>query len=405
MPDFVPIKAVSYVALPCKGLKDVNPLCSPPPPADLVQAGYQNQWGEEGRDDLGTISRLGANAVRVWKSFGIESAHSHGQFLDRAQEVGLYVIPGFETDMVCDDFDCYQSWYNAATTAFNLGYLSGGAWHPTIRMIVLLDQPDALNFQGTITPPEKPTTDAGKAKARVRASLSALDGFLRAEQDAQVTDTDKVNITIAWGTGPLTSIDGKETGYGYYGFQDMIAGVADPSIADYTLKGVTLDELQAAYKSRWTNSMDSYSDWDYIRGKLDPKYDSAFPNAPWFLSSFDGNKQSFDSMVQDLTETLGEAKKGGSFLGVTFRQFQLSYDVPNTAYGMFGLGDGTIGIGETGDVCQEDVIHHTPTCQKWPVFCLTSTTETRQPEAIAKVWNGTFESRGLCTSKSNHLVV
>ena len=44
-------------------------------------------------------------------------------------------------------------------------------------------------------------------------------------------DTDEVNITIAWEIGPFASIDGKETGYGYYGFQDMIAGVANPAIA------------------------------------------------------------------------------------------------------------------------------------------------------------------------------
>ena len=66
-------------------------------------------------------------------------------------------------------------------------------------MIVLLDWPDALNFQGTVRPSAIPTTEAGKAKARVRASLSALDGFLHAEREADVKCTDKVNIIIAWG--------------------------------------------------------------------------------------------------------------------------------------------------------------------------------------------------------------
>ena len=36
------------------------------------------------------------------------------------------------------------------------------------------------------------------------------------------------------GTGSFTSIDGKETEYGFYGFQDMIAGVAN-----YAVKGVS----------------------------------------------------------------------------------------------------------------------------------------------------------------------
>ena len=45
----------------------------------------------------------------------------------------------------------------------------------------------------------------------MRASLSVLDGFLRAEREAGVKGTDKVNITIAWGIGPFASIDGKLT--------------------------------------------------------------------------------------------------------------------------------------------------------------------------------------------------
>ena len=388
---------------PCKGL-NADPSCSPPPPADLVQVGYENQWGESGRDDLGTISRLNANAVRVYEAFGRESHHDHRQFLDRAQSVGLHVMPGFTTDMVCDDFDCYQSWYDAATVAFKLGYISGQEWHPAIPMIVLMDEPNNLNFQGTTVPPLIPTTSQGRAVARVRAALSALDGFLKAEKDFGVTGTDKVNITIAWGWEVFSSIDGKIIHQPYYGFQDMIAGVEDPSIAGYTLKGVTQAELMDNYRSRWTNSLNSPSTWHVINLTVGTEYNQYFGGVPWFLSSFEGNDLSQDDMAKDFSDTLQEASGGGPFLGVTFKQFQTEY-YPR-ATGMFGLGEAKIGNGTTGYVCQEDVLRHSPVCETWEVFCLTSTTQSRTPQAMASAWGGNFESRGLCVpSKSEQAIV
>lgn len=388
---------------PCKGL-DADPSCSPPPPADLVQVGYENQWGESGRDDLGTISRLNANAVRVMEAFGSESHHSHKEFLDRAQSVGLHVMPGFTTDMVCDDFDCYQSWYDAATVAFKLGYIAGQKWHTAIPMIVLMNEPNTLNFEGTIKPPVKPTNAADKAVARVKAALSALDGFLTAEKDFGVTGTDKVNITIAWGWESLDSIDNVIIDKTFYGFQDMIAGVANPSIAGYTLKGVTQDELMDNYRSRWTNSLNSPSNWHFIQTTVDNEYNQYFGDVPWFLSSFVGNDLSQDDMEKDFSDTLSEASGGGPFLGVTFKEFQTTYE-PEFS-GMFGLGTATFGNGTTGYVCQEDVIRHTPVCERWKLFCLTSTTQSRTPQAMASAWGGSFESRGLCApSKSEQVIV
>merc|ERR1712107_763561 len=99
----------------------------------------------------------------------------------------------------------------------------------------------------------------------VKAALSALDGFLKAEKDFGVTDTDKVNITIAWGWESLNSIDNVITSKTYYGFQDMIAGVGNPSLAGYKLKGVTQTELMDSYRTRWTNSLNSPSPWHFIQ--------------------------------------------------------------------------------------------------------------------------------------------
>ena len=91
--------AISYVSPPCKGL-NAEPSCSLQPSADLVRVGYENQWGESGRDDLSTIFYLNVNAVHVFEAFDRESHHSHKEFLDGAQSVGLHVLPGFTEDMM-----------------------------------------------------------------------------------------------------------------------------------------------------------------------------------------------------------------------------------------------------------------------------------------------------------------
>ena len=86
--------AISYVSPPWKGL-NAELSCSLQPSDDPVQVGYEDQWSESGRDDLGTIFYLNVSAVCVFETFDRESHHSHKEFLDRALSVGLHVLPGF----------------------------------------------------------------------------------------------------------------------------------------------------------------------------------------------------------------------------------------------------------------------------------------------------------------------
>jgi len=214
----------------------------------------------------------------------------------------------------------------------------------------------------------------------------------------------KVNVKIAWGWESLNSIDNVITSITYYGFQDMIAGVGNPSLAGYKLKGVTQTELMDSYRTRWTNSLNSPSPWHFIQETVDVDYDNYFGGTPWFLSAFIGNDESQDAMEKDFTDTLEESSGGGPFLGVTFMQFQTAY-YPQVN-GMFDLGTAKIGNGTTGYVCQEDAIRHTPVCERWELFCLESKTPSRVPQAVASAWGGSFESRGLCVpSKSEQVFV
>lgn len=404
MGDLVPMRGVCYEALPCtkKGVAHGGQ-CSPGqqlPGPDMCQAGYALQWGPTGRDDLGTMSELNANAVRVYDAFGVESAHDHSAFLDRAQEVGLHVLPGFHSLNLCPDFDCFDAWKAALTTAFGLGFKKDDGWHPSVAIVVLLDQPDTLNFQGSPLPPVCP--EGEDAKCRVKAALSAMDGMLAAEKEANV-NPGKVNITVAWSAQQLTSIDGKvKSAIGYYGFQDMVAGTANPAIAGYTPR-TPAAELLAAFNDRWTHSVNVQSDWTFIHEKIATSYDSLFPNTPWFLSEYSGapDGQEHDTLVQDMQAIDSVAKAGGSFLGLCFSEFQVAYQIPGKSLGLFGLGDAGVGSGKTGSVCDEDVRVHTPVCREWDLKCLdASLVEDRRAEAVADAWGGKVMGPGLCLSKT-----
>ena len=406
MRNFVPIRAVSYKAVPCTEAEADTPdgqCAGRVPGPDLVQVGYSPQWGPEGRDDLGTISRTNATSVRVYECLGKESHHDHSAFLDRAQEVGLHVMPGFATSNICNDFDCYTSWFNAATTGFELGYKQNNDWHAAISMLVLMNAPNNLNFEGSPIPPDIPTTAQGKAVARVRAALSALDGLLAAEKAAGIKSA--VNITIAWGADSLSSIDGNVTNaIGYYGFQDMIAGVKDPSIAGYALQGVTLEELQTAFRTRWTHSVNGQSSWSFLHEKIDEVYDQHFSGAPWFLSEFAGDlsEQTHNDLVDNMVDMDREAQQGGSFIGFSYAQYQDNYIVPNYAKGMFGLGTNTVGNGTTGYVCNEDVREHTPTCQLWSLHCVSPNVEPNQrAAAVAQAFGGDVYGPGICPKQKD----
>ena len=91
--------AVSYVSPPWKGL-NAELSCSLQPSDDPVQAGYEDQWSESGRNDLGTIFYLNASAVRVFETFDRETHQCHKEFLGRALSVGLHVLPGLTEAMM-----------------------------------------------------------------------------------------------------------------------------------------------------------------------------------------------------------------------------------------------------------------------------------------------------------------
>jgi len=361
---------------------------------DIAQEGYASQFAASGRDDLGMMRTLGANAVRTYHSLGLESKHNHGQFLDRAHDLGLHTLLGFHTQNVCPDFNCFDSWKAAALTGFKNGLQKGDSYHPAVSMMILHDEPDILNFGGN-PPPVCVTGSEGKC--RVRAALSALDGLLAAEQEAKISNASLPNLTIAWSFDLKTSIDGKITGEGYFGFQDMIAGTANPKIADYT-PVMGKDALLAAFNSRWVHAINTQSDWAFIKEKVQGNYNQFLPK-PWFISAFRGDTLAESEIQAQLKEMDAEAANGGAFLGVTMYSFQVDYmqtGAPQT-YGIFGLGNQT--IGSTEAVYQEDVNTHDATSAQWTVPCLDPKfPRDHRADAVAAAWKGSIKGHGVCSN-------
>lgn len=385
---------MAYSSIPCNE-KDSAPggLCTnahkPPPGLDVAQEGYEVQWGTKGRDDLQTIKNVGANSVRLYRSLGLETFKDHGKFLQHAYEVGLHVMPGYHTQMKCEDFDCYQAWKDATLSAFKQGYKKDNNWHPAVSMLILLNEPDTLNFGG-LPPPH--CAEGDDAKCRVRAALSAMEGVLAAEKEAGIEAS--VNMTISWSFQQLDSIDGKvKAAIGYYGFQDMIAGIANPAIAGYTPKPGGKAALQAAFASRWTNSVNTHAPWPFVKEKVGGTYDQFMPT-PWFISEsrFDGKEPA--EIQSDLQAMNTEASGDGPFLGATMYEYQNGYlDHLSQEYGLFDIGVNK--VEKTDDVCSDDINTHVPTCDKWDVKCLNPD---KRATATATAWQGKVEGPALCGS-------
>jgi hypothetical protein len=372
------------------------------PGLDMMQVGYKQQWGKEGRDDLGMIKRLGANAVRIYHGFGQEGNTDHAAFLDRAEELGLHVLVGFHTQNVCPDFDCFDSWQKAAQKGFQQGLQKNGKWHPAVAMVVLMDVPDDLNF---ILEDGNPTNCSAskdlkgdQGKCRTKAALSATEGFLAAEKAAGVNGSG-VNLTVAWSTDRRDSVDGiVKNGFGTYGFQDMKIGVSNPKVAKYDARDHK--NLQKAFTDRWVHSVNSGAPWKLIHDQISgdiQKY--SIGPTPWFVAQF-----AADSGVEDVQADLQamdtEAKTGGAFLGASFYEFQHDYLGADT-HGLFKLG--ATALGEVNP-CEQDVRTSSNSCNKFIVHCLAMGDASRA-DHVAAAWNGVTSGHGTCVDGTDEDLV
>jgi len=391
-----PLRGVAYAALPCSA---DAPCKEKLPGEDMMQLGYKVQWSETGRNDLGVIKKLGANAVRLYHSLGFGPATDHGSFLDEAHKQGLNVLPGIDSDLGlhnCTNFDCYETVKTVVKRGFSLGFAKGKDWHPAIHTVIIMNEPDFF-----VNDPHCP----GKAAwCRVKAVLSGLDGLLAAEREVGVKPG-RVNLTTTWSFAEADSIDGKcKKCPGYFGFQDMIAAIHDPSIAKYKPR-TSAKELGEAFDKRWVNGLNVQAPWSFVHDTISKHY-APFNNRPWFIGEFGALNQPHEAIQADVKAMLSLANSSDPFLGATVFQFQTAYwkGGSEKAFGLFGLGKEK--IGQTGDVCKEN-----GECGQWPVYCLSTNlswlppSQAQRAAAVAAAWGG--EVSGTCrnTTSSSEIVV
>jgi len=384
------MRGIAYGALPCtaagcggQGL----------PSEDMLQVGYEEQWGAKGRDDLGIMAKLGSNAVRLYHSLGLGAKRDHTGFLDYAALLGLNVMPGYHTESAnnngeCPKFDCFETWKTATLEGFEHGFRKEDTWHPAVAALVLLNEPDFFETA--------PKCQPQGAWCRVKAALSALDGVLAAEKEAGV-GAGRVKFTVTWSFGMRASIDGKVIGPGIFGFQDMVAGIQDPQIAQYTPR-CSQGELQEAFRTRWVHGVNTQAPWSYVRDVISKDYSQFLPT-PWFIGEYGANGQDAATIQADLESMQEHASEGSAFLGAAFFQFQTTYwkGGAEKNFGLFGLGETQ--IGKTGEVCDRVASH----CRPWPVHCLTTDLswlpgdKAHRARALATAWHGSIDGASLCS--------
>jgi len=251
-------------------------------------------------------------------------------------------------------------------------------------MGILLNEPDFLDG----APKCQPRGDW----CHVKAAISALDGVLAAEKEAGV-GAGRVKLTVTWSFGMRESIDGKVTGPGTFGFQDMVAVIEDPQIAYYTPR-TSLAELQEAFKTRWVHGLNTQAPWSFVKAVVSSAY-SRFLPVPWFIGEYGGNGQDEDVIRSDLQSMQAHAAESNSFLGAAIFQFQTTYwkGGAEMNFGLFGLGEEQ--IGETGEVCENG-------CRSWPVHCLTTKlswlpgSKANRAQAVATAWGGSIDTADVC---------
>ncbi|CAK0876935.1 unnamed protein product [Prorocentrum cordatum] len=371
------IKAIGYAPVPLRGVGEHLPN------DDFMQANTSALWGPDGRQDLSIMRSLGANAVRL---YGNDPSLDHGSFLDEAQKEGLEVIAGMSdyayTQMYgsCKDteFDCYRQIKEQYLANLKGGFLQdNGHYHPALKVVVLINEPDLKlsHDSGVVASPEK----------FCKAIVSAFDAVLDAEKEVRALGpAPNFSATFSYGVCyECAGIDKTMPAYGQ--MRELRKAMKKPSSVGYAAK----NNLWAAYHERFVNSVNTENRAEDYQEFFQLRYDAEFQGTPVFLGEY--HAPPFDQ-VEDLQSIIKIAENRSSLLtGLSFFEFQTRYDkggVGEMSFGMFGLGDTTLGSFNMYD-------------KEVQAYCLTSTRagvgNHVVHHALAKAFNGSgLKSEDLC---------
>merc|ERR1711920_873289 len=336
-----------------------------------------------GRNDLQVIKDLGANTVRLYHSIGLDGPGNHGLFLDRAEALGLNVMPGYHTYNAvyggCPDWDCFDTWKSYTLKAFKQGFRRQSGWHPAVSVLLLFNEPDFFRGYGNLS--------------HARSAISALDGILAAEREAGV-HPGRVMLSIAWSNAPGKSLDGTVEGFAIWAMQDIAFGCAHPDRLNYKPRP-SQAALMEAYKTRWAHAVNVQTPG--ILGYMKKHY-YQFEPRPWFIGEYGAGGLPKEAIETELSTMDEEARESTSpFMGAAIFQFQAAYFKGGSEmnFGLFRLGDRE--IGKTGDISDKGMGNKT-----FPVFCLTTECGTLpeyvgwRAQAVAESWGGRIDPSKMC---------
>merc|ERR1712087_625687 len=376
---FFPLRGICYAPLPCLG-----EACGVP--EDMAQDAYRPQWGAEGRDDLGIMKRMGANAIRLYHPIGEtpgRQPESRG-FLDASEAAGLKVFGAVHQYLSCPDDDCYESWFMAVQDGLASGFARDGAWHSAVWAINLINEVDA----------HVPFTDPVR---QVKRLISAADAVFAAEQTAQIRGN--VNLTSCFTTALAPTFGGEDQPWTiYHGFLSMDRWIQTPTLVDYTPRSGSVADLAEELDRRWVHCVNAQIPWGAMKGMLADHHAQWLPR-PWFIGEMGFNGAHSDDIERELDAMHTYALEAHGFLGTFFFQFQTAYFKGGSElnYGMFGLGAPQ--VGRTAQFGNQDFPVHCLTSRQWAFeqpnsWCMDECNH--RAKAVARAFGGEISGNGVC---------
>eukprot|EP00434_Breviolum_minutum_P016844 symbB.v1.2.014860.t1/scaffold1095.1/size138309/8 len=377
------MKAVSYGPVPLKKAGAGAGLLAQD---DWMVEAAKPMWGLRGRDDLGIISQLGANTIRL---YGNNPNESHKSFLDEAHEQGLKVVPGMSdfpyTQMVpgpCiqTHYDCFNQSRDSYALNLQTGFLTEfQEYHPALSYFILINEPD-------LKMPSTTTTEPGGPKHMARAVVSAFDGLLEAEKLANVTG-ELINITATFSYAVCIVCDE----FSHLPALGQIATLVDAMLNPESYGYEPKNNITEAFLNRWVHSFNTNNPARDLKAQFFDHYPDTFGNTPVFVAEYHSVILQYlgITLEEDLALVMDLVSSSEVFFGISFFQYQVAYWKGGSEmdFGLFGLGNYLIA----------EMPYYG---QKFSVWCLEpqvshSTPGASLPQVLTKAFEGPAAARSL----------
>jgi len=299
---------------------------------DFMADASKPLWSATGRDDLGVMRRLGANAVRL---YGNNPELDHTTFLNEAHANGIRVIPGMsdyvyfqapEDNCVMSGYNCYDQVKKQYAMNLERGFLTKDkSYHPALFTFILINEPD-------LKMPSTASVVFEGASQMARAIASAFDGVLDAEREAGVVG-EAINFTATISFAICTACPSHNDAPALGQMALIADAFHNPEMYGYEPK----NDLAANFKKRWVHSFNTANDAEDLKKKFFARYQKAFTQTPVFIGEYHNLLKPLTSDVKDVLKLAGDMPL---FLGISFFEFQVAYwkGGAEMAFGLFELG-------------------------------------------------------------------